>query len=161
MWNALLWCRLREPERAWENLVEMFRIGILPNFFSTEPPMVLDAVFAGCAVVAEMLLQSHDGVLHLLPALPVALAAGRVSGLRARGGFEVTIEWREGSLVAATITSVRGNRCRVRAAGSVTIGAVGRDGAVVGAGETVAFATEPGGRYVVVPDATELPAAGK
>ena len=108
VWNALLWCRLREPERAWANLVEMFRIGILPNFFSTEPPMVLDAVFGGCAVVAEMLLQSHGGVLHLLPALPAALDAGRVSGLRARGGFEVAIEWREGSLVAATVTSVRG-----------------------------------------------------
>ena len=151
VWNALLWCRLREPERAWANLVEMFRIGILPNLFSTEPPMVLNAVFGGCAAVAEMLLQSHNGVLHLLPALPAALDAGRVSGLRARGGFEVTIEWREGSLVAATITSVRGNRCRVRAAGSVTIHAGGRDGVVVGAGDTVAFVTEPGGRYVVVP----------
>ena len=151
VWNALLWCRLREPERAWANLVEMFRIGILPNFFSTEPPMVLDAVFGGCAVVAEMLLQSHGGVLHLLPALPAALDAGRVSGLRARGGFEVAIEWREGALVAAAITSERGNRCQVRAAVSVTVRAGESDGVLADAGETVAFATEPGGRYVVVP----------
>ena len=150
-WYALLWCRLREPERAWASFVEMFRIGILPNFFSTEPPMVLNASFAACAVVAEMLLQSHNGVLHLLPALPAALGAGQVSGLRARGGFEVTVEWREGSLIVATITSVRGNRCRVRAAGPVTIHEGRRDGAVIGAGDTVEFATERGGRYIVVP----------
>ena len=150
-WYALLWCRLREPERAWASLVEMFRVGILPNFFSTEPPMVLDASFGACAVVAEMLLQSHDGVLHLLPALPAALGAGQVSGLRARGGFEVTVEWREGSLITATITSVRGNRCRVRAAGPVTIHEGRGDSKVIGAGDTVEFATERGGRFIVVP----------
>ena len=115
-WKISIWARLHDGDRAYKLLSEFIKNNVYPNLFGYHPPFQIDCNFGYAAGVCEMLVQSQMGFIHLLPALPDAWPNGKVVGLRARGGFVVDIEWKNGRLVQAVLRGVsnRSKECVVR-----------------------------------------------
>ena len=118
-WTVCSWARLGEGDLACEHLGALLSDHTTASLLDLHPPDIfqVEGNMGGAAGMAEMLLQSHGGVIRLLPALPSAWPAGRVSGLRARGGFVIDMEWADGRLQEALLRSTLGGRCCVEAMG--------------------------------------------
>jgi alpha-L-fucosidase 2 len=152
-WKMNIRARLLQRDGVYTHLTQLLSPGrTAPNLFDLHPPFQIDGNFGGTSAINEMLMQSHSGEVWLLPCLPEAWPKGRIRGLRARGGFEITMTWDELHLQTARIQSLLGNTIRLRTDVMVRVSGPGgpvhverpEDGLAV-------FETQRGATYLIEP----------
>jgi alpha-L-fucosidase 2 len=158
-WKVNLWARLRDGNHAYKLYRDLLRLtgtsetnyseggGLYPNMFDAHPPFQIDGNFGGTSGLAEMLLQSQNNNIHLLPALPDAWGAGQVKGLVARGAFVVDMKWAAGKVTNASILSKTGGTCRIVSSSKLKVTGVTATPSKVKEGYELVFNTQKGKSY--------------
>ncbi|KIQ25453.1 alpha-L-fucosidase [Flavobacterium sp. MEB061] len=161
-WKVNMWARLLDGNHAYKLFKNQLRLtkdndpkysrhgGCYPNLFDAHPPFQIDGNFAGTAGVIEMLMQSQNKEIHLLPALPDAWTDGEIKGITAKGNFTVAIKWNDGKMTQATIISNNGGKCSVRAAVPFVIEKLNIKSEKSSIGYTAVFETKKGISYSIV-----------
>ena len=164
-WKVCFWARFLDGNHAYKLLKDQLRLveengetlikggGTYVNMFDACPPFQIDGNFGCTAGIAEMLVQSHDGTLHILPAIPDNLSSGAVSGLKARGGFEVDIQWENQKITRLTIKSNLGGNCRIRVHDKIKLQSKGELAAATGENPNPFYKTPAVKNPIVSPSA--------
>lgn len=126
-WIINMWARLLDGEEAYQNINALLKQSTADNLFDMHPPFQIDGNFGGTAGIAEMLLQSHEGFIRILPALPSAWANGHVFGLKARNNIEVSIRWENHQLIEATFKSIESMVVTIEYKGRYFVEALGKN----------------------------------
>ena len=148
-WVANMWARLYDSQMVYENIRKLIAYSTNPNMFDGQPRIRVDGNFGGASAMAEMLMQSSADEIILLPALPTEWKSGEIKGLRAKGGFEVSLKWNDGKLTSAEIVPSHDGKCTIRTNTIISVSCDGENVNSTHSDGTVSFDTQHGHVYTI------------